>query len=125
MYGAGIILQNEQGELLCVQDSVTSKWSFPKGHCERTDSHLVDTAIRETLEETGLEHGVDYLIDKRMYIPLGNRHVYYPAVRLTQKEPVAVPGHSTAVRWLSLDELRNVPHNMGIRLFRKLYAPAR
>ena len=124
MYGAGIILYNDKGELLGVQDSKTAKWSFPKGDCERTDVHLIDTAIRETLEETGLEHGVDYLIDKHMYIPLGNRHVYYIAARLSDKEPIAMPGHSTDVRWISLDELRTVPHNMGIRLFRKLHTTA-
>lgn len=117
---AGIILHNENNEVLCVRDTKSDKWSFPKGHCERIDTHLLDTAIRETREETGLEYGVDYWTDTQLYIQLGPR-VYYIAVRLSTKEPKAMPGQSTEARWISREELVGLPHNIGIRKYIQIW----
>jgi 8-oxo-dGTP pyrophosphatase MutT (NUDIX family) len=63
--GAGIILFNKANtHILLIKDSRSKKWSMPKGQYESYDDSYLDTAIRETLEETGLYWGYDYLLNE-------------------------------------------------------------
>lgn len=53
-----IITKDDKVLLICARDDDGKRfWSFPKGHQEDGESD-VETAIRETREETGLD---DYL----------------------------------------------------------------
>ena len=49
----GIILYNEKKEYLIIRH-VAGHWDFPKGHVENSETEE-ETALREILEETGLE----------------------------------------------------------------------
>ena len=53
-HSAGGVVINTIGRVLCVSQRGTS-WSLPKGHIH-ADEDLVQTAIREIAEESGLTH---------------------------------------------------------------------
>lgn len=74
--GAGILLYNvNQTHILLVKDSLSKKWSIPKGQYENFDDNLLITAIREVEEETGLMWFYDYIIDKRL--GKSNNYLFY------------------------------------------------
>jgi len=52
--GAGVIFSINNSLTLLVKGRHSGKWSFPKGSCETGES-LVQTAMREMREETGIE----------------------------------------------------------------------
>ena len=67
--GAGTLIQNESGEILLVQEGkehVKGKWNLPSGgfakEDEEVDETIKEAAVRETLEETGLEVKLEGLI---------------------------------------------------------------
>lgn len=54
---AGVVLQNEEGKFLLIQEKwekVRGLWNLPAGIQDEGES-LQETAVRETLEETGLK----------------------------------------------------------------------
>lgn len=66
-YGAVII--NEKKEFLLIRHKNGEHWDFPKGHKEVGESSR-DTALREVLEETGLEiRLIDGFKEKSKYSP--------------------------------------------------------
>jgi 8-oxo-dGTP pyrophosphatase MutT (NUDIX family) len=58
---AGIILRHGDRYLL-VQNGLTRKWSFTKGHVEPWDINLLETATREVREEAGFTEIEQYTI---------------------------------------------------------------
>ena len=75
--GAGILLRNSKNQILLVCDKKSGRWGFPKGHPEQCDNKLpFNTAIRECLEETGLELNVDYVIENPTPKRIGKR-IYF------------------------------------------------
>ena len=58
-YKAGIILINDQNEVLLVKN-YEGKWSFPKGSVE-LDENVKEAAMRELREETGISIAEDQL----------------------------------------------------------------
>jgi 8-oxo-dGTP pyrophosphatase MutT (NUDIX family) len=62
----GILLLNEDGEVLLAHATGTTHWDLPKGHAEEGETALV-AAVRETREETGLELDPDELIDLGLF----------------------------------------------------------
>lgn len=52
--GARIILENEAGQILLIKRKDNNFWGFPGGGLELGES-ILDSVIRETLEETGLQ----------------------------------------------------------------------
>ena len=62
-----IIIYGDKPEVLMTKKSITltqhgGEISFPGGKISETDGDLLDTALRETKEETGLEISRDYVI---------------------------------------------------------------
>lgn len=53
-HSAAIAYQIENGDYLVVKSLESGKWSFPKGRIEPDDNKIIDTAIREFREETGV-----------------------------------------------------------------------
>jgi len=50
----GAVVVDEKGRYLLVKHRYGGHWDFPKGHMEGDESPL-EAALREVLEETGLE----------------------------------------------------------------------
>ena len=59
----GIVLKDD-GHLLMIHHRVLDRWLFPGGHIEQSDKSLRDAALREVIEETGIDH--------RMFHPVGS-----------------------------------------------------
>jgi ADP-ribose pyrophosphatase YjhB (NUDIX family) len=57
LIGARGVIRDEQGRMLLIKRTDSGVWSFPAGGMEIGES-LVDCAIRETWEETGLKAGI-------------------------------------------------------------------
>ena len=67
--GSGTLIQNNSGEILLVQEGkehVKGEWNLPSGGYAKDDEDVEETireaAVRETLEETGLEVTIEGLI---------------------------------------------------------------
>jgi 8-oxo-dGTP pyrophosphatase MutT (NUDIX family) len=52
---AGALLLRPDGRVLLVEHKALGKWLFPGGHLEDTDETLMDAALRELAEETGID----------------------------------------------------------------------
>ena len=66
--GAGTLIEIN-GELLLFRrnhEPFKGQWNIPAGYCE-VDEHPMETAVRETLEETGLDVKVTDLFDVYFY----------------------------------------------------------
>jgi 8-oxo-dGTP pyrophosphatase MutT (NUDIX family) len=51
--GSGVVIENDQGDMLLHQRSDTGMWDTPGGAAENNEN-VVQHAVRETFEETGL-----------------------------------------------------------------------
>lgn len=105
--GAGLILRNAKLNVILVRDARSQRWGFPKGHPEYVDKkNPVNTAVRETFEETGLKHDVDYVIDAVNGKRIGKR-LYFTGICLSEGfDKSKIPeGEISDVRWWSIDEL--------------------
>jgi len=97
----------------------TGIWSLPKGHPELADASPLNTAIRETYEETRLQPYSDYTLigDVQRFgkRPYWIGHVNEQAVgrvRLAQRE------HSAA-GWFTLAEIAGLKTNVDVRAWLK------
>lgn len=81
----------EGGRVLCVR--AYNNWDFPKGELDPGEL-LIQAAIRETEEETTLQHGADYILTGKSAPSVtygsGSKQktaYYYMGMRVSQKEP--------------------------------------
>jgi 8-oxo-dGTP pyrophosphatase MutT (NUDIX family) len=105
--GAGLILRNSKSNVILVCDARSSRWGFPKGHPEFVDKKQpINTAVRETFEETGLLPDVDYVIDGLNGKRIGKR-LYFSGqcVRETFDKSKQPSREISDVRWWPIDEL--------------------
>ncbi|GAA4947080.1 hypothetical protein GCM10023205_03700 [Yinghuangia aomiensis] len=52
---AGVVLIGADGRVLQIRHVALDKWLFPGGHVEAEDTTLADAALRELVEETGID----------------------------------------------------------------------
>ncbi|MFI7009950.1 NUDIX hydrolase [Streptomyces sp. NPDC050145] len=52
---AGAILLRPDGRVLLIEHRALRKWLLPGGHCENNDSTLREAALRELVEEAGVD----------------------------------------------------------------------
>jgi len=78
-------------KVLCVR--AYNNWDFPKGELEQGEI-LIQAAIRETEEETTLQHGSDYILTgttaPSVTYGSGSKQktaYYYMGMRMSEKEP--------------------------------------
>lgn len=71
------IITSPQGVLLARRHDGKPEWTFPSG-AQEAGEHYADTAVRETLEETGLAVTAHHLIGERIH-PRTARHMVYVA----------------------------------------------
>lgn len=77
----GLVLLNEDAEVLLAHATETHHWDIPKGAPEPGESDL-DTALRETREETGLVLGAHALIELGRFPLRRDKDVHLFATRL-------------------------------------------
>ena len=88
---AGILIENDRDEILLGHATGNKHWEIPKGKYDKSDLVLINTALRETQEETGLVFSKDNLIliascyfnsEKNMTLYKLNFKIPYDAVSL-------------------------------------------
>lgn len=113
LVGIGVMIQNDRGEVLLglrQGGHAAGEWGFPGGHLEFGET-IFETAIRETLEETGLEVKNPTLIsvgDVLRYIETEGKHYLNVGVKVSYigGEPQLMePDKCAEWRWFDLDNL--------------------
>lgn len=105
--GAGIILFNKQNQILLVQDAFSKRWSFPKGRVE-IDDNPINTAIRETKEEVGLEYITDYILNSFDPVMIHyDSHFFKAALINETSTPITDGSNECAYRWCSKSLIKN------------------
>lgn len=130
---SAFIVDEGKGEMLLLKHKTLGKWFQPGGHTEG-DRSLVESALREAMEETGIPAGeLNYFAlsqNEELPIDIDSHHI--PANERKQE-----PGHfhhdfrylflysgnrdnafnkaeSTGMKWVSLAELKNDPVFSGV-----------
>lgn len=116
MIGAGIILTQDDSVLLL--QGLKGSWSFPKGHWETGDMTPMETAIRETWEETGYNHGIDYeIVGAKMRL---DKRIYWMARPLrTLQDPVLRPREHKTFKWVPIKDIEWLNANAGVKIWKK------
>ncbi|MEU4220823.1 NUDIX domain-containing protein [Actinoplanes sp. NPDC026623] len=130
---ANVVVTNEADEILLIRRSDNGNWALPGGAMDLGES-LPDTAIRETVEETGIDVEIIGLVgiftDPRhviLYTSDGEVRQEFSVVfaaRPTGGTPTT-SNESTEVRWIPVPEIGALPmdRSMRMRLDRFLTAP--
>ncbi|MDB5175598.1 MAG: 8-oxo-dGDP phosphatase [Candidatus Saccharibacteria bacterium] len=115
---AGAILRNEQGEYLLVQEyqeKVRGMWNIPAGWQDDGET-LKQTAIRETLEETGLKIVIDD--DEPLFTfenPYRGRKYNAFLGKITGGKLLPPLGEIIAIKWFSFAAIQELQANRGMR----------
>ena len=81
----GLVLLNEDGEVLLTHATETRHWDIPKGAPDPGENHR-DTALRETREETGLVLDGHALIELGRFPYRRDKELHLFATRLRRAE---------------------------------------
>ena len=76
--GAVVVRRSNGGEVLLVHRPKYDDWAWPKGK-QDPGEHVTATAVREVLEETGVEIRLGRPLPRQLYLVAGGRakHVHY------------------------------------------------
>jgi len=81
----GLVILNEDGEVLLCHATETHHWDIPKGQPDPGETRIA-TALRETREETGLQIAPEQLLDLGLFSYRRDKDLYLFAVRLTRAQ---------------------------------------
>jgi 8-oxo-dGTP pyrophosphatase MutT (NUDIX family) len=115
--GGLVILHPSDASVLLVRDDRHNKWSFPKGRMEAEDYDLLETAVRETREETGFEHNRHYVLKTKMRTCARTQLVLAQA--LTPDLPLhsCAEHHVAEVAWIPFHDVGSLDANLPLRLW--------
>lgn len=136
MTSSGLIFNNKLDKILMVHHNIYNTWSWTGGHADG-ESDLLKVAIKEAIEETGLEEigvleqdiiAVDILpvvphIKKGKFVS-GHLH-FCISYALTADEDSHIEAkldENSGVKWIKIDELEkysNEPYLIGV--YRKIH----
>ena len=121
LIGAGIILIHDDSVLLL--QGAKGSWSFPKGHGEVGETAM-DTAVRETWEETGYVNGLDYeIVGDKMRL---DKRIYWTARPLRPLlDPVLRSREHKAFKWVPIKDLNWLNINAGVKVWMQRQERAR
>jgi ADP-ribose pyrophosphatase YjhB (NUDIX family) len=119
-----VVVTNQDGDVLVIQRSDNGNWAVPGGAIDLGES-LVQAAIRETREETGVTCEVTGIVG--IYSDPGHVVLYTSNGEARQEFSIvltarAVDGEptpsdeSSQVRWVTRDELAEYPMDRSMRL---------
>jgi 8-oxo-(d)GTP phosphatase len=108
--GAVVVRKDNGGEVLLVHRPKYDDWSWPKGKQEPGE-HITTTAVREVLEETGVEIRLDRPLPRQVYLISGGRAktVLYWVGRVVGDPDVSgypVNSEIDQVAWFGFDKAR-------------------
>ena len=119
-----VVVANDAGEILLIRRSDNDNWAVPGGAMDLGES-LVDAAVRETLEETGIRVDVTGLVgiytDPRhviLYTSDGEVRQEFSVVftaRPVGGEPTP-SDESREVRWVAPDDLPSLAMDRSMRV---------
>ncbi|WP_405432031.1 NUDIX hydrolase [Micromonospora sp. NBC_00617] len=118
-----VFVQDEQGRLLLIQRTDNGLWALPGG-AQDFGEYIAETAVRETLEETGIEIAVTGVVG---IYSNPNHVVEYSDGEVRQQFSAcfrgrylsgkpAVSDESSAVRWVAQYELDDLLIHPSMRL---------
>ena len=121
---ANVVVVNDTGEILLIHRTDNDNWSLPGGAMDPGES-MMDCAVRETLEETGIQVEITGLVgiytDPRhviLYTSNGEARQEFSIVYIAR--PVAgVPTPSSESRevvWVAADAVDTLPMHRSMRL---------
>ena len=108
---AGVILLREQRgtrQVLVLHRPLRKDWSLPKGKLDPGE-HIVECAVRETDEESGIVPILDTPLGKQSYRAMGKpKTVHYWRARTGHDNGFAPDDEVREIRWVGLDEARSL-----------------
>lgn len=118
-----VFVRDDRGRVLLIQRTDNGLWSLPSGGQEIGET-VAQTAVRETLEETGIEVEVVGLVgvysDPGHVIEYSNGEVRQQFSLCFRGKPrrgtLTTSEESSDVRWLSRDELPDLPIHPSTQL---------
>lgn len=121
MVGAGVaIFHPTEWSVLMIRDTRTNIWSLPKGRTEPQDHDVIDTAVRETIEETGFVVNVHYRLLSRVAKLYGNTHVLWAeATSPTLVFDSCIDQHVAEVAWIPISSIKSIKANYTTRSWAK------
>jgi 8-oxo-dGTP diphosphatase len=123
LLGVGaVLLTPDLGRVLLVQRGhapSAGKWSFPGGLVEAGES-LRQACQRELAEETGLRvelRDLCTIADRALFGADGRLEYHYVICdfwAVVEEQPVAASSDAAAARWVSVEEVSQLPHTRGL-----------
>jgi 8-oxo-dGTP diphosphatase len=108
---AGVVLTRGYGagaQTLVLHRPLRRDWSLPKGKVDPGE-HIIDCAVRECDEETGIVPALGVPLGRQTYPAMGRRKtVDYWAARVRRDNGFTPDAEVSEVRWVGLDEARSL-----------------
>jgi len=116
---AGVFIYDPQNQKILLVQSRGNLWGPPKGSIEDNET-LLECAIREVLEETGINLTDESICDNNKFI-FNNSHYFYcpmDEVPVTLDTPMISPGTNDAsgIGWFRLDCLAELISSKSINI---------
>lgn len=108
-----VLYKREEGEIsfLMLRETRSRFWSFPKGHMEEDETEE-QTAVREVLEETGLQVELlpNFRVCTEYRIGVNKRKQVVLFLSEIKKDPILCEGEIESYRWASFAEVYAMLH---------------
>lgn len=120
--GSVWILNTTQDKALLVHHAKLNKWVQPGGHADG-DENILNVAVREAEEETGLTNfkvkeglfDIDiHLIPERKDFPAHDHYDIRFLLIADEKQPILVSDESHDVKWISLSEIEKFTNERSV-----------
>lgn len=101
-----VLIENEKGEILFLQEKdkkVYGKYNLPGGHLELNET-LLDCAVREVKEETGIVIEPEYLIGFYQHNKRGNGISFVFLWKVKDVEPQIDDNQILSYKWFKPDD---------------------
>lgn len=121
---AGFILfcgEGDRRKYLLLKNALFHEWGFPKGHLE-SGENLIEGALRELKEETGLERVTPRGFQEALSYPVEGRmkEVTYYLASVDQEGEISLSSEHEEYRWVTWEEvLELIPHSNLKSLFQR------